>query len=99
MSSDIIRGFLSGILGGIFGPLIAEWAARYKYRIIFLFGWIFSYIYILIEGIRRVGISEAVRLFSERMFTPVGVLLPIGIGLLTVLCTFILTSIRGDGKK
>lgn len=85
MMDDIGRGILSGLLAL---PL-AQWARKFKYRTIFVVGWLGTNAYLFLGLARIRGYNEAAHLFIEKAFTPIGFLLPLGVGLLGVILVFV----------
>lgn len=85
----MVDGFWSGILGGLFGPVIAQWMAKLKYWVVFLVAMMATHIGLFIVGAYARGIHYAIKVTLEDAFTPVGILVPMGIGLLAVFVTFI----------
>ena len=88
----------NGILSGLFGPVIARLMSRFKYRVIFAVVLAGTYLLPFITVVRANGWSIGCKLFVQRVLTPVGVLVPLGIGLLVVACVFI-SSIGSRNKR
>jgi dipeptide/tripeptide permease len=82
-------GFWSGMLGGLFGPAIAQWLSRFKYWVIFLFAMFGMHIGVFIAMLYSEGFQFAINSMLKNTFTPVGILVPMGIGLLAVLVAFV----------
>ena len=82
-------GFWSGIFGGLFGPAIAQWLSRFKYRVIFLVVTVSVHIGLFVALIYSEGLHFAVDAMLKNTLTPVGILVPMGIGLLAVFVAFI----------
>ena len=91
-------GFGSGIFGGLFGPAIAQWMSRFKYWVVFLAAMTSTYIGLYVAGIYAKGLRFATQAMLENIFTPVGILVPIGIGLLAVFVAFV-GSLNSPKKK
>jgi len=94
MNNDIYHGILSGL----FGPIIARLVSRYKYRTIFLTVVAGIYLFPFIAVVRANGWHIGCKIFIDRVLTWTGVLAPIGIGLLAVICVFI-SSIGNPSKR
>ncbi|QRX81630.1 hypothetical protein [Glaciimonas sp. PAMC28666] len=82
-------GLWYGIFGGLFGPTVAQWLCRFKYWAIFLTAMVSTYIGLYIAGIYTKGLKFATQAMLENIFTPVGILAPMGIGLLAVFVAFV----------
>ncbi|GAB2895473.1 hypothetical protein GCM10027093_33750 [Paraburkholderia jirisanensis] len=95
MTNDIFHGILSGI----FGPVIARLALKFKYRTIFAFVVIGLYLVAFANSVRLEGWRIACSVFMDKITTPVGVLVPPGIGLLVVACVFVASSGESENKR
>lgn len=95
MIDDISRGILSGL----FGLPIVKWACKYKYQTIFLASVIGTNIYLFVGVAETKGWKEAARIMIEGAITPLGIFLPIGIGLIAVFCVFICAIGMPDKKE
>jgi preprotein translocase subunit SecF len=82
-------GFWSGIFGGLFGRAIAQWMSRFKYWVIFSVAMVTVHVVAFIHDWLKVGIDLAIKRTIEFTFTPVGILAPMGIGLLAVFVAII----------
>jgi hypothetical protein len=85
----VLGDFGFGILSEFFGPIIAGYLSRFKLRVIF-FASVFGVELVLFLGAVRVGGWQfAWQRMMDKAFTPLGILLPLGIGVLCVLLVVI----------
>ncbi len=82
-------GFWSGIFGGLFGPALATWLSRFRYWTVFVTATLGVHISAFIVVAYKEGWNYAVKVLLEQTLTPVGILVPMGIGLLAVMVAFI----------
>ena len=82
-------GFLSGIIGGLFGQVITQWLSRFKYWVIFLTAMIGMHIGLFIAGAYARGIQFAIQATLKETLTPVGILLPMSVGVGAVFLAFL----------
>jgi dipeptide/tripeptide permease len=82
-------GFWSGIFGGMFGPAIAQWMSRFKYWVIFLVATMSTHIGVFVAVLYADGLTFAIDAMLKNTLTPVGILVPMGIGLLAVFVAFV----------
>lgn len=93
MIDDILRGALTGILSV---PL-ARWAAKYKYRTVFFLCWTGTNLFLFFSFLKVFGFFKAPIIFLERIASPIGIFLPLGIGILGTTLVFIYTL--GKSRK
>jgi hypothetical protein len=77
------------VMIGLFGPNIAQWLARFRYRVIFFGTILVIYLRIFVIFLCDGGLRYAISAFASRTLSLVGVLAPIGIALMIMLCVFI----------
>jgi hypothetical protein len=82
-------GFWSGIFGGLFGPAIAQWMGKFKYWVVFLVAMMSAHLGLFVAGVYARGLQFAIKVTLRDTFTPVGILVPMGIGLLAVFVAFV----------
>ncbi|NUY03861.1 hypothetical protein [Paraburkholderia youngii] len=92
-------GFWSGVFGGLFGSAVMRWARKYRYTTIFLIVTIAVYIFSFVQDLVDVGGPAALARLQEFTFTPIGLLVPMGIGLLAVLCVFVCATFDAEKKE
>jgi predicted transporter len=91
---DLIRAVFSGFLG----PLVAHRLSRYRYRYIFL-GTVISFYFCVFVGITiKSGWRIAAADFIANVPTLVGILVPVGLGGLSVVVVF-LASLNSHNNK
>jgi hypothetical protein len=91
-----MNDILLAILSGLFGPNIVQWLTRFRCRMIFL-GTIFAiYLTVFATLIYDDGLRYAIGVFFSRTFSLVGILVPVGIASIVVLCVFIASLSRRD---
>lgn len=90
-------GFWSGIFGGLFGPALATWLSRYRYWAVFVTATLGVHVSVFAIVCYKAGWSFAVQVLLEKTFTPEGILVPMGIGLLVVMVAFVGT-LNNPGK-
>lgn len=79
-----------GVLAGLFGPAFARWLARYRFRALFIATMVIFYsVAFLAVVLGGHNIDAAFHIFVDRTFTTWGILAPIAVSLLVVLCAFI----------
>jgi len=93
MHDDIIWGVSSGLLGNG----VARFLARFRYVTVFAAVIIAIYGMGFVGAIRAYGLHSGAKLFLSRLLTPVGVLVPIGCGLLAIGIAFIVSI--GTGRR
>ncbi|WP_321963857.1 hypothetical protein [Paraburkholderia sp. J7] len=81
--------FLGAMLIGLFGPTVAEYLSKYKYRYIFSGVVISFYVVVFISMSYKLGLRLACTTFVDRLWTPVGILVPVGLGCSAVVVAFI----------
>lgn len=92
------EGFWYGLIGGIFGPPIARWMGKFKYWTIFFVAMMATHIGLFIAGAYKRGLQFAVDATLKGTFTLPGILVPMGIGLLSVFVVF-MGSLGSPPKK
>lgn len=95
-------GFLSGMFGGIFGPAIVNGIKKYRYWTIFIFTTLGVHALTFVQDILDFGIGEAWSRVVRLTFTPVGIFVPLIIGLLAVACLYLcilISGLNGEKKK
>lgn len=90
-------GFWSGMFGGLFGPALATWLSRYRYWAVFVTATLGVHVIAFAVGAYEKGVAFAIQVMLEKTFTPVGILVPMGIGLLVVMVAFVGT-LNNPGK-
>jgi len=85
------------VLSGLFGPNIAQWLTRFRYRVIFIGTILGIYLTVFVTLIYDGGLRYAISAFVSKTFSFVGILVPVGIASLAVLCAFI-ASLGPRGK-
>ena len=92
-------GFWSGVLGGLFGSDLARWAGKYKYLTIFLTVTIGVHVFLFAHDFIEGGGRTALDRLRQFTFTPVGLLAPMAVGLIAVLCVFFCAILTPDKKE
>jgi hypothetical protein len=77
------------VLSGLFGPNIARRLTKFRYRAIFIGTILGMYLIVFAILIYDGGLRYAISAFVSKTFTFVGILVPVGIASLAVLCAFI----------
>ncbi|MHA6848879.1 hypothetical protein [Ralstonia syzygii] len=85
----MIDVILSGLIGGLLGPTMVRWLRRYRYWAIFLVAMLMAHVALFVAGAFEKGINSAIRSTIDNTFTPVGILVPAGIGALAVIVAFV----------
>lgn len=75
-----------GLVGGFFGKDAVNFLRRYRLRIIFIVSAIGTDLFLFSALAWDGGLKFAWGKFAEKAFTLIGILLPLGIGALCVLC-------------
>jgi hypothetical protein len=77
--------FGSGLFGGLFGPAIVQFLKRFKLSAIFIGASIGVQLIVFLVGVKIGGWRFAWHRTVETFFTPIGILVPLGIGALFAL--------------
>jgi LytS/YehU family sensor histidine kinase len=85
----MIDEILSGMLGGLLGPALAKWLGRFRYWVIFFVAMIAAHVGLFVAGVYAKGFQAAIKITLRETFTPVGILVPMGIGFLVVAVIFV----------
>jgi len=85
-------GFWSGIFGGVFGPAIsrylARWFRNYRYWKIFVAAIFLVYGISFIAAWLKFGLQDGLVLLEHMLNFP-GILIPVGMALVFVMCVFL----------